>query len=120
MYIKLKDNATTCIQTRPLQNLVEKHVEGLGFKMVDRTKKTCRILVGMKLDDYRLILSLAHYSLRLSSVFVMESCYGYTLLNYAGTTPLKVKELYETGTKLADVFRSEHIFNYKMEIERFS
>jgi hypothetical protein len=46
MYIKLKDNATTSIQTKPLQNLVEKHVEGLGFKMKDKTKKTCKIIVG--------------------------------------------------------------------------
>ena len=104
MYIKLKDNATTSIQTKPLQNLVEKHVEGLGFKMVDRTKKTCKILVGKKIEDYRLILSLAHYSLRLSSVFVMESCYGFTMLNHPEQTPLKVKELYETGTKLAEIF----------------
>lgn len=120
MYIKLKDNATTSIQTKPLQNLVEKHVEGLGFKMKDKTKKTCKIIVGQKVDDYRLILSLAHYSLRLSSVFVMESCYGFTLLNHNGKTPIKIKDLYETGTKLADIFRSEHIFNYKVEIDRFS
>jgi hypothetical protein len=120
MYIKLKDNATTSIQTKPQQNLVEKHVEGLGFKMIDRTKKTCKIMVGQKVDDYRLILSLAHYSLRLSSVVVMESCYGFTLLNHTGKTPLKVNDLYEKGTKLAEIFRSEHIFNYKMEIDRFS
>ena len=120
MYMKLKDNATTSIQTKPLQNLVEKHIEGLGVKMVDRTKKTCKILVGKKLDDYRLILSLAHYSLRLSSVFVMESCYGFALLNHSDKTLLKVKDLFETGTKLAEIFRSEHIFNYKVEIDRFS
>lgn len=101
--------------------MVEKHVEGLGFKMKDQTKKTCKIIVGKKLDDYRLILSLAHYSLRLSSVFVMESCYGFTLVNHASNAGLlKVKELYETGTKLADIFRSEHIFNYKVEIEKFT
>ena len=120
MYMKLKDNATTSIQTKPLQNLVEKHIEGLGVKMVDRTKKTCKILVGKKLDDYRLILSLAHYSLRLSSVFVMESCYGFALLNHSDKTLLKVKDLFEKGTKLAEIFRSEHIFNYKVEIDRFS
>lgn len=90
MYIKLKDNVTTSIQTKPLQNLVEKHVEGLGFKMIDRTKKTCKIMVGKKVDDYRLMLSLAHYSLRLSSFFVMESCYGYAMLNHYEKTPLKV------------------------------
>lgn len=123
-YIKLKDNATTSIQSKPLQNLVEKHVEGLGFKMQDRAKKTCIIKTGTKLDNYRLILSLAHYSLRLSSVFVMESCYGYTLLNHSRTTEgnslLKVKDMFSTGTKLAEIFRSEHIFNYKIEIDRFS
>ena len=51
---------------------------------------------------------------------MMESCYGFTLLNHYGNTPLKIKDLYETGTKLAEIFRSEHIFNYKVEIDRFS
>lgn len=30
-YIKMKKKACTYMQVRPQQNLVEKHVEGLGF-----------------------------------------------------------------------------------------
>lgn len=51
---------------------MEKHIEGLGFKLQDKGKKTSTIIIGKKNDDYRLILALAHYSLRLSSVFVFE------------------------------------------------
>jgi len=59
--------------------LVEKHLEGLGFKMKDKGKKTCIIILDKKTDDYRLMLALAHYSLRLSSVFVFEQSFAYII-----------------------------------------
>ena len=73
LYIKMKRNATTFMQVKPAQALVEKHVEGLGFKLTNKGKKNSTILLTKaKANDYRLILALAHYSLRLSSVFVFE------------------------------------------------
>lgn len=59
------------------------------------------------------MLALAHYSLRLSSVFVFEQCFAYLLVDYfmikKHTEPMKARVLYETGMQLADIFRNEHI-----------
>ena len=44
-YIKVKSSVTTYMQVKPMQVLVEKHVEGLGFKLTDKEKKTCKILL---------------------------------------------------------------------------
>ena len=52
-------------------------MEGLGLKLKDKGKKTSSIVLTNKMDDYRLMLALAHYSLRLSSVFIEELCFAF-------------------------------------------
>ena len=102
------------MQVYPQQVLVEKHVEGLGFTLQDKGKKTCRFSLTVKNNDYRLMLALAHYSLRLSSVFVNEQCFAFVVDNYFRvkeiTKPLTLQELYEKGMQLICLFRNEHIY----------
>lgn len=62
--------------------LVEKHIESLGFNIQEKGKKTSKILLNAKNKDWRVILALAHYSLRLSSVFVFEQCFAYLVYNH--------------------------------------
>lgn len=125
LYIKLKRNATTFMQVKPSQALVEKHVEGLGFKLTDKGKKTSTILLTKaKANDYRLILALAHYSLRLSSVFVFEQCFAYLIYDHfmvkqKKKESLKVQDLYDKGSHLAEIFRSEHILIDEVEQDTF-
>lgn len=71
-YLMSKKKTCTNMTLVPQQLLVERHLTGLGFKMQDKGKKNCKILLAQKNDDFRLMLSLAHYSLRLGSVFVSE------------------------------------------------
>jgi len=52
-YVKIKKNACTFMQVRPQQILVEKHLEGLGFKLQDKGKKTATILLAAKYENYR-------------------------------------------------------------------
>lgn len=80
-YVKKKQNSTTLMQVKPQQILVEKHIEGLNFKMENKGKKNCEVLLD-NMKDSRNLLSLAHYSLRLSSVFVFESGYAFVLVNH--------------------------------------
>lgn len=91
--------------------------------MKDRTKKTSTIILSAKKDNYRLILALAHYSLRLSSVFVFEQCFAYLLFDHFVVKglrePYKVEQLYANGLKLADIFRSEHILIDDVAKDRF-
>jgi hypothetical protein len=44
-YLKIKRSAPTFMQTKPTQILVEKHIEGLGFKLQDKGKKTSQIVL---------------------------------------------------------------------------
>lgn len=64
-------------------------------------------------------LALAHYSLRLSSVFIFELCFGFLLHDHfkikQSEEPYLLKDLSERGMILADIFRSEHILTDKMD-----
>jgi hypothetical protein len=42
-YVKIKKQATTYMQVTPQQTLCEKHVEGLGYRLTDKGKKTSTI-----------------------------------------------------------------------------
>jgi len=68
-------------------------------------------------------LSLAHYSLRLSSVFVFEMCFAYVVWNHfkvrGNTEPLGLSECYQMGMQLAEIFRSENIRLDSIEREVF-
>lgn len=103
--------------------MVEKHIEGLGFALQDKGKKTATILMAAKYEDYRQMLALAHYSLRLSSYFVFEQCFAFLIMNHYASEnkaePIKAKEMYESGMQLADIFRSEHIIIDSLNMETF-
>jgi len=103
--------------------LVEKHIEGLGFKLQDKGKKTSTILLAAKYDDYRLMLALAHYSLRLSSYFVFEQCFAYLIKDHfiikKCKEPIQAKDIFEMGKNLADIFRSEHILIDTLTMDTF-
>jgi hypothetical protein len=53
-YFKLKSNVRLLMKVPPQQALVEKHIYGLGFKMTDRGKKTCIVLLDSKKEDWRI------------------------------------------------------------------
>ena len=61
-YMKLKDNFSTLMQVKPETSLVTKHIEGLGFKMRDKGKKTCVVDLKAK-EHWKVLLELAYYSL---------------------------------------------------------
>jgi hypothetical protein len=69
------------------------------------------------------MLALAHYSLRLSSVFVSEQCFAFVTDNYFRvqkiTKPLALKELYDKGMHLICLFRNEHIYKEDVKFENF-
>ena len=47
-YIKVKKSVMTYMQVKPLKLLLEKHVEGLGFKLLDKEAKNAKILLHSK------------------------------------------------------------------------
>lgn len=98
VYLKLKKNAFTFMQTKPMQPIVEKQIEGLGFKLTEKGKKTASVALKAAKENFRDILALAHYSLRLSSVFVLEQCFAYLIWDHfkvkASTEPITLKELF--------------------------
>ena len=65
-YIKVKQSVITYMQVQPMQKLVETHVEGLGFKLFDKGKKTCKIHLQPKERNLQSILMLSYYSMALS------------------------------------------------------
>lgn len=69
------------------------------------------------------MLALAHYSLRLSSVFVSEICFAYIMNHHfrvkKSTDAMKVQELMNTGIFLAKILRNEHILDDKVEPNDF-
>jgi len=72
-YIKQKKTSTTYMNVKPQQPLVEKHIAGLGFEMNKKgDKKKCEVKLARKDEDLRVMLGLAHYSMQLSSVFILE------------------------------------------------
>lgn len=92
--------------------------------MIDKRKKSAKIIFREnQKEDVRKNLSLAHYSMRLSSVFVFENCFAYIVWDHFkirnNTSPLGLEQCYNRGMKLADVFRSENIQIDNIEPEIF-
>jgi glycerol-3-phosphate O-acyltransferase len=54
-YVKKKQNSSTLMQVKPQQILVEKHIEGLNFRMKNKGKKNCVILLD-QMKDPRILL----------------------------------------------------------------
>jgi len=73
--MQLKDNFSTLMQVKPEISLATKHIEGLGFNMRDKGKKTCVVDLKAK-ENWKVLLELAYYSFSLSSIFVMEFCFS--------------------------------------------
>lgn len=93
-YIKLKESACTYMTVSPKQTLVERQVQGLGFKVTSKGKSTAEVLLNPKEDDLRVKLGLAHYSLQLSSIFILEGIVAQIVKNHfwdqASKEPLHV------------------------------
>ena len=80
-YLKEKPWLTTYMTTKPMKNLVQQHVKGLGFKMNKVTKKDAQILLNYREEDLRVKLILAHYSMQLMPAFLIEGCLSIFLKN---------------------------------------
>ena len=107
------------MQVAPQQPLVELHLIGLGFQLVDKTKKTCKVLLNAKKDNWQMKLSLAHYSLSLSSIFWMEYSCAHIVMHHfkhlKSLKPLSAEQLYKTSKTFSNIFKNEHVFSEKIE-----
>ena len=73
-YMQEKPFLKTYMTYKPMKVLCEKHVIGLGFKVTESTKRDCKILLNKKDEDLKVKLILAHYSMSLMPLFMMEGC----------------------------------------------
>lgn len=80
-YMREKSQTKTYIRIPPKQNLVEKHIAGLGLKTTHANKNDCKILLNPLEDDLRARLILAYYSMNLMPVFLIEGCISAYLKN---------------------------------------
>lgn len=118
-YIKLKANVKTYMELAPQQAIIEQHVEALGLKVTSKGKKEATVHLDNLRDNWQTSLSMAHYSLGLSSVFMME----FAIIHIAKvdlelkTEPLCVRELFTRGMRFADFFKREHLINYNPSYE---
>ena len=64
-------------------------------------------------------MTLAHYSLNLSSFFIIEICFTYIIHMHFSmlgkTDPIKVDKLFEKAKKIVDLLDREHLFKYKLD-----
>ena len=87
-------------------------VSSLGFKMQNRGKRTCAVVLNKKHDDPRVMLSLAHYTQPLSSVLILEAFMARVIKeHFKGnqSSPLPVKELIDQTTSYTKMFQKEHM-----------
>lgn len=104
------------MQSTPKQPLVEKHIKGLGFKLEKATKTKCVVDLAWKDDDARNLLCLAHYSIPLVADFLPEGCLANLIVTAEG--PLSIEDLYTQGSKLHELFKLEHFYNYTVDESR--
>jgi len=66
-------------------------------------------------------MCLAHYSLSLSSFFVLEYSFAHVMHMHFNvlnkTEPITREKLQETGEKLVNLFDKEHLFDYKFDLK---
>lgn len=124
-YIKTcKSNLKTYMTHKPMKNLSEKHVQGLGFTISQATKKDCKILLNLKEEDLRVKLILAHYSMNLMPAFLIEGCLSMFLLNevamdeYYDGKPVTMSPLYDIIILYEKLFRNEHFYSYAIPKEK--
>jgi hypothetical protein len=120
-YIKTKKYVETYMQIQPQQTLVELHVDGMGFKMTDRGKKTCAIDIGRDMSQVKQ-LGLAFYSMRLASIFHHEGFISnqiYNLLKQENTQPLNLEKLYVQAERFAELMKNESLYEYGYDRKLF-
>jgi glycerol-3-phosphate O-acyltransferase len=107
-YLKeFKRIAKTYMTMEPQQVLCVKHIEGLGFNVKNKKKKEAVIDLSNKHEDPRNLLSLAYYSLGLSSIFLPE---GTVALIFESHKTIKRDELYEKARILTTLLSMENLY----------
>jgi hypothetical protein len=72
--------------------------------------------LSYKEEDLRHLLCLAHYSMPVAAVFLPEGCLANLIAASEG--PLSFEDLFTKGSKLSDLFKLEHFYNYKVDETR--
>ena len=122
-YIKMK-RIKTFMTYKPMKNICDKHVKGLGFNVSQVTKKDCKILLNLKEEDLRVKLILAHYSMNLMPAFLIEGCLSIFLKNevltnqYYDGKPIAMRPLYDILMLYEELFRNEHFHDYAIPKEK--
>ena len=122
-YIKMK-RIKTFMTYKPMKNICDKHVKGLGFNVSQVTKKDCKILLNLKEEDLRVKLILAHYSMNLMPAFLIEGCLSIFLKNevltnqYYDGKPIAMRPLYNILMLYEELFRNEHFHDYAIPKEK--
>jgi hypothetical protein len=109
------------MQIKPQQPLVELHVEGMGFAMSDRGKKTCAI--NTKAITQAQSLGLALYSMRLSSIFHHEGFIAnqiYNSLKANDNQPLSLEKLYVQAEQFASLMKIEQLYDANYDRKKFT
>ena len=73
-YMKEKPWLKTYMTFKPMKNITEHHIKGLGFKINPISKKDSNILLNLREEDLRVKLILAYYSMGLMPAFLFEGC----------------------------------------------
>jgi len=124
-YLKEKPWLTTFMTTKPMKNLAQLHVKGLGFKLNKVTKKDAQILLSYKEDDLRVKLILSHYSMQLMPALLIEGCLSIFLRNavltdeaYYEGKDIQMLPLFDIIKLYADLFRNEHFVAHDLSKNR--
>jgi glycerol-3-phosphate O-acyltransferase len=123
-YLKTKSFVNTYMSVKPMQTLVESHVDGMGFQMASRGKKTCRIPLKKKYRDDATLLGLAFYSLPLSSILIHESFIAHVIHNSIKANAmlpqsLNVDKMYEQAALFESIVHNEHLYDYEFDKPTF-
>jgi len=106
------------MQVKPQLLLVEKHVEGLGFKMADQGKKTCKVLLESKEENLKQLLMLTFYSMPLTGVFIPEGLMTLFISNHKAGVPFELDGFFQMMSTFADLLKNEHLFDHGITRER--
>jgi glycerol-3-phosphate O-acyltransferase len=91
----------------PQQVLCVKHVEGLGFDVQNKKKKEAVIDLSYKDKDPRNLLSLAYYSMALSSIFLPEGTVAMILESHK---TISRDALYEKAKIVTGLLSMENLY----------
>lgn len=110
---------------KPMKPLSEKHVNGLGFVLTNKTRKDSTIVLKVKEEDLRVKLILAHYSMHLMPAFLMEGCLSIYLKNeliengdYKDGMAVAMRPCYAIMKFYKDLFKNETFLSNDLTKER--